>query len=157
MPHVAVTSAALLIALTSTAALAVTPPAVTGGGAAPAAAPASPASAAAVKEPPLKEIGRVTSSAACTNIVIRANSVIGASLRNDQTVALAVTTLRRVDLDTTNPIDRNKAVHEIDRIATELRNSAGNADAQIKKLRELSDESTDPVRKADLKEFADAL
>lgn len=116
-------------------------------------APAAPANAG----PPLKEIGRVTSSAMCTAIVVRANSAIGAALRNDQTVTMAVSTLRRADLDTTNPIDKNRTMRDIERLANDLRMSAGNAEGQIKKLREMSAQATDPQRKADLKEFADAL
>lgn len=119
-------------------------------------ASAPPAPAPAAKEP-LKEIGRVTSSAMCTNIVVRANSAISAALRNDQTVTLAVSTLRRVDLDTTNVIQKQKSMNEIGRLADDLRISAGNADAQIKKLREMAEQATDPERKAELKEFADAL
>jgi hypothetical protein len=119
---------------------------------------APPSAAPAAKEQtPLKEIGRVTSSAMCTNIVVRANSAISAALRNDQTVSIAVSTLRRVDLDTTNVIQKQKSMNEIGRLADDLRMSAGNADAQIKKLRQMSEQATDPERKAELKEFADAL
>jgi hypothetical protein len=105
----------------------------------------------------LKEIGRVTTNAMCTGIVMRANSAISAALRNDQTLTLAVATLRHVDLDTHNEIDKQRGMREIDKVAAELRISAGNADGQIKKLREMSQQATDPVRKAELKAFADAL
>jgi hypothetical protein len=123
---------------------------------APASAPPQPAATAAPQQQ-LKEIGRVTTNAMCTAIVMRANSAIGAALRNDQTVGLAVATLKRVDLDTNNAIDKRKSVSEIERLANDLRNSSGGADAQIKKLREMAEQATDPERKADLKEFADAL
>jgi hypothetical protein len=105
----------------------------------------------------LKEIGRVTTNAMCTGIVMRANSAISAALRNDQTLTLAVATLRHVDLDTSNEIDKQRGMREIDKIAAELRKSAGDADGQVKKLREMSAQATDPVRKAELKSFADAL
>lgn len=121
----------------------------------PAAAPPVPANANAGT--PLKEIGRVTSSAMCTAIVVRANSAIGAALRNDQTLTMAVSALRRADLDSANAIDKNKSMRDIERLANDLRMSAGNAEAQITKLREMSAEATDPERKAELKEFADAL
>jgi hypothetical protein len=125
---------------------------------APPEASASPAPApAATSGPPLKEIGRVTTNAMCTAIVVRANSAIGTALRNDQTVSLAVATLRRVDLDTRNEIDKRKSMNSIGKLADELRTSSNNAEGQIKKLRELSGQATDPERKADLKEFADAL
>ena len=106
---------------------------------------------------PLKEIGHVFSSGTCTAIVVRANSAIGAALRSDQTVLLAIDTLRHVDLDTTNIIQKKKGMTSIERLAEDLRRSSTDANSQIKKLRELAAASTDPVRKEDLKEFADAL
>lgn len=106
---------------------------------------------------PLQEIGHVFSSGTCTAIVVRANSAIGAALRNDQTVLLAIDTLRHVDLDTTNVIQKRKGMASIARLAEDLRTSSGDASSQIKKLRQLAAASTDPVRKEDLKEFADAL
>ena len=121
-----------------------------------AAAP-TPSPAPSSASQPLTEIGHVTSSAICTSIVVRANSAIGAALRNDQTVSLAVDTLRHVNLDTSNVIERQKGMNAIERLAEELRQSSGDADAQIKKLRDLAAKSDDPVRKEELKEFADAL
>ncbi|MBV8074003.1 MAG: hypothetical protein JO140_01150 [Candidatus Eremiobacteraeota bacterium] len=118
---------------------------------------AAPAGSAAAGKEQLKEIGRVTSNAMCTAIVMRANSAIGATLRNDQTVGIAIQTLRHVDLDTHNSIDKRKAMSDIGKLSDELRSSAGSAEEQIKKLREMSEQATDPTRKADLKEFADAL
>jgi len=106
---------------------------------------------------PLKEIGHVFSSGTCTAIVVRANSAIGATLRNDQTVLIAIDTLRHVDLDTTNVIQKRKGMASIARLADDLRVSSGDATAQIKKLRELAAASKDPVRKQDLNDFADAL
>ncbi|MBV8600772.1 MAG: hypothetical protein JO359_04310 [Candidatus Eremiobacteraeota bacterium] len=130
-------------------------PSDTSTSAAPSPAPAAPG-AGATKEQ-LKEIGRVTTNAMCTAIVMRANSAIGATLRNDQTVGIAISTLRHVDLDTHNSIDKRKAMNEIGKLSDDLRTSAGSAEEQIKKLREMSKEATDPTRKEDLKEFADAL
>lgn len=123
-------------------------------GAAPSPAPA--ASAQAAPASPLKEIGRLKISPACTSIVVRANSAIGASLRNDQTLAMTIATLRRVNLDGST-FEKAKGMHEIDRLATDMRLSAIAAESQIAKLREMAEESTDPERKAELKSFADAL
>lgn len=117
--------------------------------------PTPQASAAAGQS--LKEIGHVFSSGACTAIVVRANSAISSALRNDQTVGMVVDTLRHVDLDTTNIINKRKDMAAIGRLADDLRESSGGAAAQIKKLRQLAAETTDPVRKQDLKDFADAL
>ena len=117
----------------------------------------SPSATPAAENQPLKEIGRVTTSAMCTGIVMRANSAIGATLRNDQTLTVAIAALRHADLDAHNEIDKERSMREIDKLGADLRNSSGNADSQIKKLREMSKEATDPVRKAELKAFADAL
>jgi hypothetical protein len=106
---------------------------------------------------PLREIGHVFSSGACTAIVVRANSAISSTLRNDQTVLLTIDTLRHVNLDTRNEIQQRKGMASIERLAENLRMSSGDAEAQIKRLREMAAQTTDPVRKEDLKEFADAL
>ncbi len=115
----------------------------------------SPASSAAAQ--PLREIGHVYSSGTCTSIVMRANSAISTTLRNDQTVSLAIDTLRHVNLDSSNIIERRKSQASIERLAESLRMSSGDAQGQIKRLREMAAQSTDPMRKKDLKEFADAL
>lgn len=90
-------------------------------------------------------------------IATRANSAISSALRNDQTVSILVSTLRTVDLDSSNRITKLKGFHELEQYATDLRMSAEHAKAQVKQLRELANESTDPVRKAELTSFADAL
>lgn len=105
----------------------------------------------------LREIGHVYSSGACTAIATRANSVISSALRNDQTVSIIVTTLRTVNLDSSNRITKINGLRELEQYATELRMSAEHAKAQVKQLRGLANESTDPVRKAELTSFADAL
>lgn len=117
----------------------------------------TPQASAQAAAQPLKELGHVYSSGSCTAIVVRANSAIGAALRNDQTVMMTIDTLRHVDLDTTNVVQKRKGMASIARLAQDLRSSSNDANAQIKKLRELAAQSTDPVRKEDLKEFADAL
>ena len=121
-----------------------------------AAAP-TPSAAPSTAAQPLREIGHVFSSGACTAIVVRANSAISTTLRNDQTVSLAIDTLRHVNLESPNAIEQRKGVASIERLAENLRLSSGDAEAQIKRLREMAAQTTDPVRKEDLKEFADAL
>ena len=106
---------------------------------------------------PLKEIGHVYSSGMCTAIVSRANGAISSALRNDRTVALAVTTLRGVNLESENGIEKHKGMKSIERLAGELRTSSDKADKEIKQLRQLSTQAVDPVRKGELKAFADAL
>lgn len=106
---------------------------------------------------PLREIGHVFSSGACTAIVVRANSAIGTTLRNDQTVLLTIDTLRHVNLDTPNEIQQRKGMASIERLAENLRMSSGDAEAQIARLRKMAAQTTDPIRKEDLKDFADAL
>ena len=120
------------------------------------AAATSPSPAQTTPPTPLREIGRVRASAACTAIVVRANSAIGATLRNDQTLSMTIGTLRKVDLDG-NLFERTKGLHSLEKLGTDLRMSAAAAEGQITKLRELAAESTDEQRKNDLKSFADAL
>lgn len=105
----------------------------------------------------LREIGHVYSNGACTAIATRANSVISATLRNDQTMVMLVSTLRTVDLDSSNKITKINGLKQLEHYVDDLRLSAQQASAQIKQLRDLANESTDPVRKEELKQFADAL
>jgi len=130
----------------------------------PAPAPEPHATATSAPEPepgaastPLQEIGHVYSSGLCTAIITRANSAISTTLRNDQTVTLVVSSLRTVDLDSDNRIVHLRGLKELEHYADDLRISAIHAGAQIQELRKLAAESTDPGRKEDLKEFADAL
>ena len=105
----------------------------------------------------LQEIGHVYSNGLCTAIVTRANSAISTTLRNDQTITLTVATLRSVDLDSDNRLVHIRGLKELEHYANDLRLSAVRASGQVQELRKLAAESTDPVRKEDLKEFADAL
>ncbi|MBV8425223.1 MAG: hypothetical protein JO349_08520 [Candidatus Eremiobacteraeota bacterium] len=111
----------------------------------------------AASSTPLKEIGHVYSNGACTAIVVRANSAISSALRNDQTMTLMVASLRTVNLDSPNKLERLNGRTQLERYAADLRQSAVHAMAEVKQLRKLADESVDPVRKAELKDFADAL
>ncbi|HTX02195.1 MAG TPA: hypothetical protein VMD07_00840 [Candidatus Acidoferrales bacterium] len=105
----------------------------------------------------LREIGHVYSSGECTAIATRANSAISSAIRNDQTVTIIVQTLRSVDLDSSNRITKINGLRELEQYATDLRTSAENAKKQAVELRKIAKESSDPVRKAELKTFADAL
>ena len=105
----------------------------------------------------LREIGHVYSSGECTAIATRANSAISSAIRNDQTVTIIVQTLRSVDLDSSNRITKINGLHELEQYATDLRTSAEHAKKQAIELRKLAKDSTDPVRKQELKTFADAL
>jgi len=126
----------------------------------PAPAPEPHPSAAASAEPQagtLQEIGHVYSNGLCTAIVTRANSAISTTLRNDQTVTLVISTLHTRDFDSDNRLVHIRSLKELEHYATDLRVSAIHAGAQIQELRKMAAESTDPVRKEELKEFADAL
>jgi hypothetical protein len=116
-----------------------------------------PSPSPTASEQPLQVIGHVYSSGACTAIVMHANDAITTALHNDETVTLAVNTLRRVDLDSQNGIAKENGMRAIQRIADALRVSSDVAAKDITKLRELSGESKDAVRKTELKAFADAL
>jgi len=105
----------------------------------------------------LREIGHVYSSGICTAIATRANSAISTAIRNDQTVTIIVSTLRSVDLDSSNRIVKIRGLRELEQYADELRTSSEHAKAQVKQLRSIASESTDPVRKSELTAFADAL
>jgi hypothetical protein len=106
--------------------------------------------------PTLKEIGRVRASAACGNIVVHANSAIFSTLRNDATLSLAINRLRNLDLEASS-LNLQKGIHELGRLADQLRDDANRGVAEIKRLRDLADRSSDPARKAELTEFTDAL
>jgi hypothetical protein len=77
-------------------------------------------------------------------------------LRNDATLALAITRLRNLDLESSS-LSLQEGIHELGRLAKQVREDAVRGVAEIKRLRDLGDRSTDPVRKAELHEFADAL
>lgn len=117
----------------------------------------SPAPAASARPTPLQEIGRVRALPACTPIVVHANGAITQALDNDRGLAILTTNLRAIDFDRLNVIQRRNAINALDKQASEIRINAGNADGEIKRLREYAAASTDPQRKAELKAFADAL
>jgi hypothetical protein len=106
---------------------------------------------------PLQEIGRVRALPACTPIVVHANGAISQTLDNDRGLAILSNNLRTTDYDGQNAIQRRNAISAIEKQASEIRINAGNADGEIKRLREYAAASKDPQRKAELKAFTDAL
>jgi hypothetical protein len=106
---------------------------------------------------PLQEIGRVRALPACTPIVVHANGAISQTLDNDRGLAILTNNLRAIDFDKLNTIQRRNAINALEKQASEIRIGAGNADGEIKRLREYALASPDPQRKTELKAFADAL
>ncbi len=106
---------------------------------------------------PLQEIGRVRALPACTPIVVHANGAITQALDNDRGLAIMTNNLRTIDYDKLNLIGRRNAISAIEKQASDIRIAAGQADGEIKRLREYAVTSPDPQRKAELKAFADAL
>jgi hypothetical protein len=117
-------------------------------------APQPPAPAPSSR--PLKEIGHVRVSAACGNIVVHANSAISSALRNDATMAQTAHRLRVMDLESSG-MAMQRGLVELDRLAAQLHDDATHGDGEVKRLRELADKTADPVRKAELRAFADSL
>ncbi len=117
----------------------------------------APAPAASARPTPLQEIGRVRALPACTPIVVHANGAITQALDNDRGLAILTNNLRAVDFDRLNVIQRRNAINALEKQASEIRINAGNADGEIKRLREYALASPDPQRKAELKAFTDAL
>ena len=105
---------------------------------------------------PLKEIGRVRTLPACTALVVHANSAIDSALRNDNALAVSVNRLKHADLDQ-SPLSRTRSLNELMAISRDMRKQAVEAEGEVKRLRELALLSDDATRKAELKEFADAL
>lgn len=117
----------------------------------------APAPTASARPTPLQEIGRVRALPACTPIVVHANGAITQALDNDRGLAILSNNLRAVDYDKLNVIQRRNAINALEKQASEIRINAGNADGEIKRLREYAAASPDPQRKAELKAFTDAL
>lgn len=117
----------------------------------------SPSPGPAARRTPLTEIGRTRSVPICTPIVVHANSAITTTLDNDRQLAIMTTNLRNVDFDRLNEMQRRNSIEVLMKQASAIRVQSGNADGEIKKLREYAAASQDPNRKAELKAFADAI
>ncbi|MGZ6104251.1 MAG: hypothetical protein ACXWNK_05835 [Vulcanimicrobiaceae bacterium] len=122
----------------------------------------SPSPAASVSpqpsaSPALKEIGHVRASAACAEIATHANSAITTALRDDLVVAQTITTLRNVDLDDGNVINRQKGLRSLGDLAKMLMLQSRAGDREVQQLRKLAAKSSDQTQKKELKAFADVL
>jgi hypothetical protein len=117
----------------------------------------APAASSAPRPTPLTEIGHVQALPVCTSIVVHANGAITQTLDNDRTLAIIGLNLRHTDFDALNELQRRNAEESIEKQADVVRMNYHAADLEIKKLREFAAASPDPQRKAELKEFADAL
>lgn len=117
----------------------------------------SPSPGPAARHTPLTEIGRTRSVPICTPIVVHANSAITTTLDNDRQLAIMTTNMRNVDFDRLNEMQRRNSIDALMKQASAIRVQSGNADGEIKKLREYAAASPDPSRKAELKAFADAI
>jgi hypothetical protein len=106
---------------------------------------------------PLREIGRTASRPVCTNIVVHANTAIMDSLNNDQDLTVAINHLQTTDIDGATAAERRARLADLMSFASKIRTSSSAGNAEVKRLRELAAAEKDPERKAELKEFADAL
>lgn len=124
-----------------------------------AAAVAAPVPAPSASAPPtkLQEIGRVRSAPICTTIVVHANGAISQALENDRSLAVLTTNLRAIDFDGENELQRRNSIDGLMKSTQAVRTNFRAADGEIKTLRAIAEASKDPQRKAELKEFADAL
>lgn len=106
---------------------------------------------------PLKEIGHVESLSVCSAIVVHANSAIGVALDNDQNLAITINRLRTTDLDDENEIKRRNGMNDLSTLTGRIRIAAAAGTGEIKRLRAMVAQTTEPTRKAELKAFTDAL
>lgn len=117
----------------------------------------APSPSPPVRRTPLTEIGHTRALPICTPIVVHANSAITTTLDNDRQLAIMTTNMRNVDFDRLNELQRRNSIDVLMKQASAIRVQSGNADGEIKKLREYAAASQDPNRKAELKAFADAI
>jgi len=104
----------------------------------------------------LKEIGRTGPAGVCGALVVHANSAIAAALRDDALVARAIARLRSVDLENGSSA-RTNAMKELGSLGTVLREESGRGEAELKRLRDLSEKGKDERQKSEARVFADAL
>jgi hypothetical protein len=122
-------------------------------------APALSPSSSPVPSPPstLQEIGHVEALSVCSAVVVHANSAISVALENDSNLALMIRRLRTTDLDDDNPIKRRNGMNDLATLAGRIRAASVTGTGEIKRLRKMAAETTEPTRKVELKSFADAL
>ena len=105
---------------------------------------------------PLREIGHVHASAACGNVIVHANSAIAAAISNDRALASAIAQLRAINLDG-NGLEMRQGMSTLDHLAAQLHSDAMHGNSEVKRLRDLDAQTSDPARKGELQAFADAL
>jgi hypothetical protein len=109
--------------------------------------------------PALKTIVSVRASSRCAEMITHANSAIGTTLDNDAVVSKTITTLRLLNLDDGNPINRRKGFNALGDLAKKLMQQARAGDDEVKRLRKLaaSEKTTNPDEAKAVKDFADEL
>jgi hypothetical protein len=107
--------------------------------------------------PALKTIASVRASARCAEIITHANSAIGTTLNNDAVVGKTIGTLRLLNLDDGNPINRRKGFTALGELAKTLMQQARAGDDEVKRLRRIAAKTKDSTQAKDLKDFADEL
>lgn len=116
----------------------------------------SPSPAATATPAALRVIVTVHSSTACAEILSHANAAIASALANDTSLAATIKALQAVELDG-NVIKHRNGLDDLGDYAKKINLEALAGDAEIKRLRKLAADSTDPQRKKELKTFADWL
>jgi hypothetical protein len=118
---------------------------------------AAPTGPTVVIPPPasLREIGRVRSSV-CASIVAHANTAIATTLANDQTIAASIKQLRSVDLES-NEMYRSRGLDQLNATGSKMRRAAIDAQGEVDRLLGIAKETADPLRQAELRNFADSL
>jgi|SRR5579884_2417140 len=109
--------------------------------------------------PALKTIASVRASSRCAEMITHANSAIGTALDNDAVVSKTITTLRLINLDDGNPINRHKGFSALGDLAKKLMQQARSGDDEVKRLRKLaaSEKTSNADEAKEIKDFADEL
>lgn len=121
--------------------------------ASPAPSPAAPTSV----ETALPEIGRVRANSACQAIIEHARVAITDAVRNDRRLFSLATVMDRISPNATVGKTKTPAVDVLAAWASSIESSTAEGQAAVDRLRALATASTDPIRKRELKAFADAL
>lgn len=121
----------------------------------PAPSPAPSASAG-----PLKEIIRVHSTSLCDEFDSHVNAAIGSAVRNDMELAGLITSLSLPQIGddlNDNGLRRHRAIDSLVAYADALTADYKKGDAEVRRLRELAKNTTDPAQKIAIKASADSL
>lgn len=109
---------------------------------------------------PLREIIRVHSTSLCENFDSHVNAAIGAATQSDQSLAGLIQTLgmRSTGDDlNANGLRRRRAIDALVSYADSLTANWKNGEDEVRRLRELAENATDPTQKIAIKASADAL